>query len=137
MTERERFRAVMNGEAYDRVPCINFGFWPKTLEKWESEGHITKDMLGSGEDNSYEDETVANKLGFDYNILARLIKDQPDRGSLCGSSSLFPEFSTEIIKTYPDGKYERGTYYGSIELGSPGVMSIHAEDAEVLYTFRL
>ncbi|MCL1855164.1 MAG: hypothetical protein FWF86_05470 [Clostridia bacterium] len=127
MTQRERFRAVMNGEPYDRLPCINFGFWPKTLEKWEAEGHISKDVLGGGRDNSNEDEKIVQKLGFDYNLLVRLIKDQPGRGSMGGSSSLFPEFATDIVKTYPDGKYEQRTYYGTIEMGSPGVMSVHAE----------
>ena len=127
MTQRERFRALMNGETYDRVPCVNFGFWPKTLEKWAAEGHISKDMLSSGQDNSYEDEKIAQKLGFDYNLLIRLIRDQPDRGTMGGASSLYPEFTTEIIKTHPDGKYEQQTYYGTIEMGSPGVMSVHAE----------
>jgi uroporphyrinogen decarboxylase len=38
MNHRERFRAVMRGEPFDRVPAYYFGTWPETLEAWRDEG---------------------------------------------------------------------------------------------------
>ncbi len=39
MTNRERFRAVMNFEPFDRLPIIEWaGWWNKTKERWEQEG---------------------------------------------------------------------------------------------------
>ncbi|MEI7634494.1 MAG: uroporphyrinogen decarboxylase family protein [bacterium] len=38
MNHRERFRAVMNYEPFDRVPALYFGTWPETLTRWLSEG---------------------------------------------------------------------------------------------------
>lgn len=38
MTHRERFDAVMSYKPFDRVPCLYFGLWPETLERWQSEG---------------------------------------------------------------------------------------------------
>ncbi len=39
MTGRERFRAVMNFEPFDRLPIIEWaGWWGDTLERWRSEG---------------------------------------------------------------------------------------------------
>lgn len=38
MTLRERFLAVMEYQAVDRVPNWELGVWPQTRERWESEG---------------------------------------------------------------------------------------------------
>ncbi|NBC29113.1 MAG: hypothetical protein GVY29_03875 [Spirochaetes bacterium] len=38
MTHRERFDAVMSYKPFDRVPCLYFGLWPETLERWQQEG---------------------------------------------------------------------------------------------------
>ncbi len=39
MSNRERFRAVLNFEAFDRLPIFEcFSWWSKTLERWQSEG---------------------------------------------------------------------------------------------------
>ena len=46
MTNRERFRAVLGRESYDRMPCINFGYWPDLLEKWAAQGHIKRPEAG-------------------------------------------------------------------------------------------
>ena len=34
MNHRERVRAVMHYENYDRLPCVAFGYWTETLDKW-------------------------------------------------------------------------------------------------------
>lgn len=43
MNNRERIKAILNYEKYDRMPLVYFGFWDETIEKWLQEGHITKE----------------------------------------------------------------------------------------------
>ena len=43
MNQRERMKAVLNYEDYDRLPVVHFGFWTETLAKWADEGHLTKE----------------------------------------------------------------------------------------------
>jgi len=38
MTLRERFHAVFHYRERDRIPLVNMGFWPETLERWVAEG---------------------------------------------------------------------------------------------------
>lgn len=38
MNDRERFLAVMEYQAADRVPNHELGVWPQTVERWKSEG---------------------------------------------------------------------------------------------------
>ena len=38
MNHRERFDAVMSYQPFDRVPCLYFGLWDETLERWKQEG---------------------------------------------------------------------------------------------------
>jgi uroporphyrinogen decarboxylase len=38
MTLRERFRAVMSYQPFDRVPVWHFGTWPQTKQRWQREG---------------------------------------------------------------------------------------------------
>lgn len=38
MTFRQCFRAVMTGGAFDRVPLMDLGYWPETLEAWYEQG---------------------------------------------------------------------------------------------------
>ena len=34
MTNRQRLKAVLHYESYDRIPVVSFGFWTETLQKW-------------------------------------------------------------------------------------------------------
>ncbi|MBM3500201.1 MAG: hypothetical protein FJX74_16210 [Armatimonadetes bacterium] len=44
MTDRERFLAVMNYEAFDRAPYgVHMGAWPETIERWKAEGYRPED----------------------------------------------------------------------------------------------
>jgi len=46
MTTRERFRAVMNFQPFDRLPEIEWAvWWNKTLERWVSEG-LPRELTG-------------------------------------------------------------------------------------------
>ncbi len=38
MNPRERFRAVMDYQPFDRLPVYYFGYWAETLERWMHEG---------------------------------------------------------------------------------------------------
>ena len=38
MNHHERFRAIMDYEAYDRQPVWFFGTWSETAERWRAEG---------------------------------------------------------------------------------------------------
>ena len=45
MTNRERARAILHYEDYDRMPVVHFGYWDETLEKWRDEGHLTPEEV--------------------------------------------------------------------------------------------
>ncbi len=137
MTNRERFRAVLGRESYDRMPCINFGYWPDLLEKWAAQGHIKRPEAGrEAEGNANEDEQIARRLGFDYNLLVRLTADQPDRGTANGASNLTPEFEPKLVRRHPDGAQERLSYYGTVELHKPGIVSAVRQETEFLLKDR-
>ena len=38
MNSRQRIQAALNGEKMDRIPMLEIGFWPETLERWHKEG---------------------------------------------------------------------------------------------------
>lgn len=38
MNSRERILAALNGQAMDRIPVTEIGFWPETVERWHREG---------------------------------------------------------------------------------------------------
>ena len=43
MNHRQRVRAVMHYEKIDRMPCVAFGYWTETVDKWADEGHISRE----------------------------------------------------------------------------------------------
>ena len=43
MNNRERARAILNYESYDRIPIVHFGYWNELLGKWAAEGHVSED----------------------------------------------------------------------------------------------
>ena len=44
MSNRDRFRALMEYQPLDRVPNYEVGVWPQTKERWASEG-LNPDIL--------------------------------------------------------------------------------------------
>ena len=96
MNNRERMRAIMHYEAYDRMPIVSFGFWNETLEKWAEEGHITQEEAEGYArygDNSPADRQLMKNLGFDFNWNA----------TASGATFLRPGFPEEILEKKPDG----------------------------------
>ncbi|MBN2005466.1 MAG: hypothetical protein JXA21_19060 [Anaerolineae bacterium] len=52
MNNRERVRAILRYEAYERMPVVYFGYWNETLGKWADEGHITREEAGAWSDGN-------------------------------------------------------------------------------------
>ena len=50
MNHRERFKAIMHYEAYDRLPVVHFGYWGETLQKWCDEGHLRSEERRVGKE---------------------------------------------------------------------------------------
>ena len=68
MNDRERVKAILNYEQYDRLPVLHFGFWPDTLEKWYRQGHLTLEESDKDwGDSTPIDKSIGDKLGFDFN----------------------------------------------------------------------
>jgi len=113
MNNRERTKAILNYENYDRMPVVHFGYWYETLEKWHAEGHITENEFRNWNDadehdkrdaaNEYDrwnngneyDKSIASKLGFDFNW--------HNVYSVNTWSHLYPPFKYEVVKVLPDG----------------------------------
>ena len=125
MNDRQRFKAVLNYEEYDRLPVVHFGFWTELLDKWVSEGHLKPEEIVDVSDGSANDSLIGKKLGFDFNSFTTF-------QDLSGFGTLLPHFEEKRIKEYPDGRYEYLNDYGVIELRKPGVTCIGAEIAHTL-----
>lgn len=120
MNHRERMRAIMHYEAYDRMPVVSFGFWEETLEKWATAGHISREAsegYARYGDNSPADRALMAQLGFDFNWNA----------TASGATFLSPAFPEEVLETRSDGSIVKRDNSGLIVLVKPGVVSIPAE----------
>lgn len=96
MTYRERFLAVLNYQAYDRLPVIHWGFWKETLAKWCAEGHLTAveaqvDYLNA---SPAQQRALCQKLGFDSGY----------GGQFFWHYGLLPSFDTLLLEEFPDGR---------------------------------
>ncbi|MBS6194062.1 MAG: hypothetical protein KH828_00595 [Clostridiales bacterium] len=111
MTNRERVKAILNYQPYDRMPVVHFGFWNETLEKWYHEGHITEEeYLSWGDGNEY-DKRIGERLGFDFNWYY----------CFSPATSLFPSFEQKDVGAYPSG--------GRMMRNSDGVIVLQKDDA--------
>lgn len=64
MTNRERFRRVMNFEPVDRLPMIEWAtWWDKTIERWKGEG-----MEVALRDGLSEWESIQLQMGLDMQL---------------------------------------------------------------------
>lgn len=124
MTHRERTMAVLNYQAYDRLPVVHFGYWKDTLEKWAAEGHISREEAETWQDGSPSDETIAEKLGFDFNW----------NRVLPVNTHLFPAFEEKTVEELPGGGRKKLNPEGVVVLEKPGATSIPAEIDHTLKT---
>lgn len=121
MTNRERFKAVLNYENYDRMPVVHFGYWEETLEKWAGEGHLLPEEIEGARDGTEKDRVLSGKLGFDFNYHSTF---RDNSGIL---SSLFPQFERKVLEELPNGQIKVLNSYGVIEMEKPGSISIPTE----------
>ena len=122
MNNRERVRAILHYEDYDRMPVVHFGYWTETLEKWAAEGHITAEEALRWGDGNPTDAVIAEKLGFDFNW------------STCYSprTRLKPDFETKVIAEFPDGSRHVQNGEGTIILEKDDATSIPKEIEHLL-----
>lgn len=122
MNNRERTKAVLNYEDYDRLPIVHFGYWKETLIKWQQEGHLTEEEIRDVSDGSEKDLNIARKLGFDYNWYTVFM---PVTG-------LYPAFEPKILEILPDGFTKTINSDGTIILQREGAGSIPANVGHLL-----
>jgi len=103
MNNRQRAMAVLNYEAYDRLPIVHFAFWDETVWKWVREGHLTAE---EGRDYNL----VGRKLGFDFDWFDNCVMP------VHGMNPLFPAFKPEVVEELPDGSRKILDGYGAITL---------------------
>ncbi|MCL2163079.1 MAG: hypothetical protein FWH55_01525 [Oscillospiraceae bacterium] len=129
MTNRERQYAIFHYKQYDRLPVVYVNFWPETLLKWYSEGHITKGDYEGWEFGNEVDQLVGAKLGFDYNFSSNIFAAPRVEDT---TSFLYPPFIREIVKEFPDGARHIRQYDGAITLWKPDATGIPAHVGHTL-----
>ena len=101
MNHRERLKAVLNYEPYDRLPLIHFGFWAEVIEEWVAQGYMPQRYVDAIHENPFlwndteVEHEVESEFGFDYNIFS--VIGQP------GNFAFWPPFEPKVIKEFPDG----------------------------------
>ncbi len=117
MNDRQRILAVLNGQPYDRLPIVHFGFLDATLRKWATEGHFNRDELPRIFDASPDEDTLSRRLGFDCNY-HRVFGPH---------TRILPPFEHKVIEVMPDGMRKEMNGDGVIVLAGDDVDGIPAE----------
>ena len=120
MNHRERVKAVMHYEKYDRLPCVAFGYWTETLDKWAEEGHVrreTAELYKTTGDNGPADREVMDQLGFDFSW----------QSCVNGHNALFPAFERKVLRVEADGSQVVQDGNGHLVRIKPGLDSIPGE----------
>ena len=66
MTPKERFLSVLSFEQPDRIPIMDFGYWPETIEAWKQQG-LPKELETYEEVESF----FYGDRGFELNMVNR------------------------------------------------------------------
>lgn len=120
MNHRERVKAVMHYETYDRLPCVAFGYWSETVDKWADEGHIareTAELYKKTGDNGPADREIMDQLGFDFSW----------QSCVSGRNALFPAFERKVLRVEADGSQVIQDGNGHLVRIKPGLDSIPGE----------
>ena len=117
MNNRERSLAILNYEAYDRLPLVHFGYWTQTLEKWAAERHVTEEEAQNWSDGNPVDFQINRRLGFDFDWSS----------TFSWETGLRPAIEPRVIEEFPDGSRKILNDYGAFVIEKPGVTSIPAE----------
>ncbi|MDD5726974.1 MAG: uroporphyrinogen decarboxylase family protein [Victivallales bacterium] len=116
MNNRERLRAIMNYENYDRLPVVHFGLWDETLQKWIEEGYLSRDEA-EGCSGGNPPPAIMERLGFDFGWGT----------GFAANTGLGPAFTLEVVEELPDGSKKVRNSFGVIVLQLPEAGSIPAE----------
>ena len=114
MNNRERTRAILHYEKYDRMPVVHFGYWGELLDKWLAEGHITEEERRGYGDGNAIDRQMNQRLGFDYCHCCQV----------GAANDLMPGFPYKVLEEYPDSSYIYQSGMGLIEKSRRGATSI-------------
>jgi len=117
MNHRQRVKAILHYENYDRMPLVAFGYWDETLQKWADEGHISHELAegyAQRGDNSDADHEIMTRLGFDFNW----------NSCVGGQNALKPGFTPEVLQVEENGAQIVRDGSGMISRVVPGVVSI-------------
>lgn len=120
MNNRQRVDAILHGRSYDRMPVVSFGYWDETLDKWARQGYITREEADGYRrcgDGSEADQSVMNRLGFDFNW----------NSCIGGNTGLFPAFEPQVLEEHPDGSKMIRNPEGLIVRVNDSIVSIPAE----------
>ena len=108
---------------------MHFGFWPETLEKWASQGHLSDEELypvrnrgSSSLDGSPGEMKIAGKLGFDDNFM--VYTGQRDAWIIV---PLYPPFEEKITSNIDDEHFVKINRDGVYVKGREGLTSIEEE----------
>ena len=126
MNNRQRVRAILHYEPYDRLPLVHFGFWNETLEKWAAEGHVSPAEAAGRKDGNECDTAVASRLGFDCNWFT----------CFAPATRLFPAFEEKVLEEELDGTQKVLDVNGVVVLRKPGITSIPQEFDHLLKSRR-
>lgn len=126
MNHRERVAAILNYQAYDRMPVVHFGYWLETLAKWVQEGHLTREEVDGWGDGNHVDQRLNEKLGWDFDWFCTF---RPN-------SFLDPAFEYTVLEVLPDGSQKVLSLEGVVLLEKPGTPSIPSEIDHTLKTRR-
>jgi len=118
MNNRERTRAILNYQDYDRLPVVHFGYWAETLEKWIREGHLTPVEIEGYGDGTEADDHIAARLGFDYNYYHCF-------GGF--ATHVYPPLESRVLEVLPDGSRKVVNSNGVILLEKDDVQGIPPE----------
>ncbi|OQC08178.1 MAG: hypothetical protein BWX80_00592 [Candidatus Hydrogenedentes bacterium ADurb.Bin101] len=124
MNHRERVKAILNYERYDRMPVVHFGYWSDTLHKWVREGHLCPEDIEGYGDGNQTDHRLDQKIGWDFNWA----------GFFSPNSGLFPCFERKVLELLPDGRQKALNPEGVVVLEKPGTTSIPSEVDHLLKT---
>jgi uroporphyrinogen decarboxylase len=122
MTNRERVKAILNYQKYDRLPLVHFGYWDETLELWSTQGHITREQAKEWRDGNEVDRAISAKLGFDFNWQTMFYTNHGPR----------PPFERQVIKEFPDGSKHVRNSLGVVTVEQPAAQGIPAEIEHLL-----
>ena len=93
----DRFYRVYTGQAVDRVPDIEFGYWPQTIRRWQGEGLGKEIELTEEESRECFPERLDLHMGF-----------EPEGFTIWPDTQMYPKFEVEIIEKKESSVIMRG-----------------------------